>query len=120
MPSFIGDIISATGLNEKSLFLDMGSGVGNVALQASLQTGCRAFGVELLPKVADLADKQYEQLKLRCRMWGVAMGEVELMMGDMKACPRLDELMRQADVVLVNNYIFEQEREYPSPICYSS
>jgi H3 lysine-79-specific histone-lysine N-methyltransferase len=112
MPAFISDIIKETGLNEKSLFLDLGSGVGNVVLQASLQTGCRSFGVEKNPKPALLATKQLEQLKLRCRMWGVAMGEVELAEADMTKCSRMDELMKEADVVLVNNFVFEQEREF--------
>ena len=113
MPTFISDIISATGLNEKSLFLDLGSGVGNVVLQASLQTGCRSFGVEKNSNPAKLATEQLQQLKLRCRMWGVAVGEVELAEADMKTCPQVDELMKEADVVLVNNFVFEQEREFP-------
>ena len=111
MPLLIEEIISTTGLNEKSLFLDLGSGVGNVVLQASLQTGCRSFGVEKQEKPANLANLQLEQLKLRCRMWGVSLGEVELAHGDMLTCPKVDELMKEADVVLVNNYVFKQERE---------
>jgi [histone H3]-lysine79 N-trimethyltransferase len=39
------------------------------------------------------------------------MGDVELEKGDMLKSRRLDELMGQADVVLVNNYVFSEQRE---------
>ncbi|KAI5120226.1 hypothetical protein M0805_000040 [Coniferiporia weirii] len=109
MPSFVSDIIEQTGLRPDSLLLDLGSGVGNVVLQAALQSGCKAFGVELMDGPAALAEDQREQMRLRCRMWGISMGEVELVKGDMTACPRLDELMSKADVVLVNNFVFKEE-----------
>lgn len=108
-PAFVDDIIVRTRLNSKSLFLDLGSGVGNVVLQAALQTGCKAFGIEQRTDAAQIADDQLEQIKLRCRMWGVSMGEVELVQGDMITNDRVVELMSQADVVLVNNYVFSEE-----------
>ncbi|KDQ54976.1 hypothetical protein JAAARDRAFT_134579 [Jaapia argillacea MUCL 33604] len=109
MPSLISDIITSTGLNPNSLFVDLGSGVGNVVLQASLQSCCRSFGIEILPAPARIAREQLEQFKIRCRMWGVSMGEVELMEGDMLKSKRVDELLREADVVLVNNKVFLEE-----------
>ncbi|THH11352.1 hypothetical protein EW145_g707 [Phellinidium pouzarii] len=109
MPSFVSDIIEQTGLRPDSLFVDLGSGVGNVVLQAALQSGCKAFGVELMAGPAKLAEDQREQMRLRCRMWGISMGEVELVQADMNACPRVDELMSKADVVLVNNFVFREE-----------
>jgi H3 lysine-79-specific histone-lysine N-methyltransferase len=106
MPSFTADVITATGLNQDSLFLDLGSGVGNVALQASLQSGCRSFGVELMPAPAKVAREQLDQVRIRCRMWGVAIGEVELEEGDFLRSQRLTQLISEADVVLVNNKVF--------------
>ncbi|RDX51423.1 DOT1-domain-containing protein [Lentinus brumalis] len=106
MPTFVSDIFRATGLSESSLFLDLGSGVGNVVLQASLETGCRSFGVEIMPGPAKLARSQLEQFKTRCRMWGVRMGEVELEEGDMLKSAKVDQLVKEADVVLVNNKVF--------------
>lgn len=111
MPAFTSDIIAATGLRPDSLFLDLGSGVGNVVLQACLQTGCRSFGVEVMPGPAGLAKGQLEQFRMRCRMWGVEAGEVELLQGDMTDNRRVDELMSKADVVLVNNFVFREECE---------
>ena len=112
MPSFTSDIIVATGLNSSSLLMDLGSGVGNVLLQASLQTGCRSYGIELMEGPADVAKQQWKQFQKRCRMWGVRTGEVELEKGDMLQSKRVSELLSEADVVLVNNKVFQQSREY--------
>ncbi|EJF55465.1 S-adenosyl-L-methionine-dependent methyltransferase, partial [Dichomitus squalens LYAD-421 SS1] len=106
MPTFVSDVIRATGLHGGSLFLDMGSGVGNVVMQASLETGCRSYGIEIMPGPAQIARSQLEQFKTRCRMWGVRMGEVELEEGDMLKSAKVDELVKSADVVLVNNKVF--------------
>lgn len=119
MPSFTSDIIIATGLNASSLLMDLGSGVGNVLLQASLQTGCRSYGIELLEGPADVARQQWKQFQKRCRMWGVRTGEVELEEGDMLQSKRVSELLREADVVLVNNKVFQQSRECSLECCAS-
>ena len=52
-----------------------------------------------------------EQAQIRCRMWGVRIGEIELEEGDMLESKRLDELIPQADVVLVDNKVFEESRK---------
>ncbi|KAI0820629.1 DOT1-domain-containing protein [Trametes gibbosa] len=106
MPPFVSDIVRATHLREGMLFLDLGAGVGNVVLQAALETGCRAYGVEIMPEPAKIARSQVEEFKTRCRMWGVRMGEVELEEGDMLKSEKVDRLVKEADVVLVNNKVF--------------
>lgn len=111
MPSLVADIIRHTGLREDSLFLDLGCGVGNVVLQASLQTGCRSFGIEIMPAPAGMARDQLDQLKIRARMWGVNVGEVELEEGDMLKSERVAKLMSEADVVLINNKVFKESCE---------
>ncbi|KAJ6519203.1 histone-lysine N-methyltransferase [Mycena sanguinolenta] len=108
MPSLVHEILTLTGLTEDSLFLDLGSGVGNVVVQASLQTGCRSYGIELNPKPARVARDMAANFKVRCQMWGVKVGEIELEEGDMLQSTRVNELIAQADVVLVDNKVFEQ------------
>jgi len=108
MPSLSYDIIKLSKLHEGSLFLDLGSGVGNVVAQASLQTGCRSYGIELMPHPARVAREMKEQMEIRCRMWGIRLGEIELEEGDMLQSKRLTELIPQADVVLVDNKVFEE------------
>jgi len=111
MPGFIADIVRTTGLNQDSIFMDLGSGVGNVVLQASLQSGCTSFGVELMPAPAKVAREQLEQFQTRCRMWGVTFGKVELEEGDMLQSKRVNELIPKVDVVLVNNKVFLESCE---------
>ncbi|KAI6133862.1 S-adenosyl-L-methionine-dependent methyltransferase [Pisolithus croceorrhizus] len=108
MPSFTDKIIVQTGLHAGSLLVDLGSGVGNVLLHAALATGCSAFGVEFMAGPAALAREQLRQLRTRCRMWGLSLGNVELEEGDMLASRRVDALLPKADVVVVNNKVFEE------------
>ncbi|KAJ7743880.1 histone-lysine N-methyltransferase [Mycena metata] len=108
MPSLVHEIIGLTKLKEDSLFLDLGSGVGNVVVQASLQTGCRSYGIELNPTPAKVARDMAANFRVRCRMWGLKVGDIELEEGDMLSSPRVNELISQADVVLVDNKVFEQ------------
>lgn len=112
LPPFVKEIIKTTGITSKTLFMDLGSGVGNVLIQTSLATGCRSYGIELLPAPAKLARSQLEQFKLRCKMWGLQAGDIELEEGDMLESKRTDELIKQADVVLVNNKVFQEPRTY--------
>ncbi|KAF9560177.1 DOT1-domain-containing protein [Agrocybe pediades] len=108
MPSLAHEIIQLTNLGEDSLFVDLGSGVGNVVVQASLQAGCKSYGIELMPSPARIACDVVDQMKIRCRMWGVRIGKVELEKGDMLKSRRVDELIAKADVVLVDNKVFEE------------
>ncbi|KAG5351773.1 Histone-lysine N-methyltransferase, H3 lysine-79 specific [Termitomyces sp. T112] len=109
MPSLAYEMIQISRLREDSLFLDLGSGVGNVCAQASLQTGCRSYGIEVLPGPAKIAREMKEHLAVRCRMWGVRLGEIELEEGDMLKSSRVNELIPQADVVLVDNKVFDEK-----------
>lgn len=111
MPSLVYEILNLTDLKEDSIFLDLGSGVANIVVQASLQTGCKSYGIELMPTPARVAEDTTTQMRIRCRMWGVRVGEMELEKGDMLKSKRVDQLIPQADVVLVDNKVFEESCE---------
>ena len=70
MPTFVSDIFHATGLSESSLFLDLGS-VGNVVLQAILETGCRSFGLEVMPDLAYRQGPTANRCLQRMLVWRV-------------------------------------------------
>ena len=106
MPSLVSRLLSLSRARPGTLLLDLGSGVGNVVLQAALQSGCSAFGVEVMEKPAEMACEQRAQTMMRARMWGVRMGDVELEHANMLDSARVNELMACADVVLVNNKVF--------------
>ena len=115
MPSLVSRILSLARARPDALLLDLGSGVGNVVLQAALQSGCTAFGVELMEKPAEMACEQRAQMMMRASMWGVRMGDVELEHANMLESSRVNELMARADIVLVNNKVFGEKRELLPP-----
>jgi H3 lysine-79-specific histone-lysine N-methyltransferase len=109
MPSLVSRLLSLTRAGPGTLLLDLGSGVGNVVLHAALQSGCSAFGVEVMGKPSEMAREQRAQMMVRARMWGVRMGDVELEHANMLESARVNELMARADIVLVNNKVFGEK-----------
>lgn len=57
--------------------------------------------------MAALAVKQETEFHARLRMWGLSAGEVTLRKGDFCASNEVSTWLSKADVVLVNNYIFD-------------
>jgi hypothetical protein len=110
-PRFVSELLRVTSLGPGKLFLDLGSGVGNVVLQAALESGCDAYGCEINKVAARVARGHKAQFEVRCRMWGVGHGSVELEEGDILDSRRVDELIAKADVVLVNNKVFTTDRK---------
>jgi [histone H3]-lysine79 N-trimethyltransferase len=117
MPSLVSRLLSLTGAGPGTLLLDLGSGVGNVVLHAALQSGCSAFGVEVMEKPSEMAREQRAQMMMRAGMWGVRMGDVELEHANMLESARVNELMARADIVLVNNKVFGEK--CTSLFCFS-
>lgn len=109
MPSLVSRLLTLTGAGPGTLLLDLGSGVGNVVLHAALQSGCSAFGVEVMEKPSEMAREQRAQMMMRARMWGVRMGDVELEHANMLESARVNELIARADIVLVNNKVFGEK-----------
>jgi [histone H3]-lysine79 N-trimethyltransferase len=106
LPRFISTIFKETKLKSGQIFVDLGSGVGNVILQAALEIGCESWGCEVMPNACDLAEMQQEEFKARCQLWGIAPGETHLIRGDFLREERIIQVLRRADVVLINNQAF--------------
>jgi H3 lysine-79-specific histone-lysine N-methyltransferase len=103
---FVHKIFAQTGLNSSHIFVDLGSGVGNVVLQSALQTGAESWGIEKMKLAASLGSEQAAELKARSKLWNIALGRIELIEGDFLESPEIDNVLRKADVVLVNNKVF--------------
>lgn len=103
---FVHKIFAQTHLTSSHVFVDLGSGVGNVVLQAALQTGAESWGIEKMDLAASLGSKQAAELQARAHLWNIALGKMSLLHGDFLDSPVIDSVLRRADVVLVNNKVF--------------
>jgi [histone H3]-lysine79 N-trimethyltransferase len=107
---FISDIlVEKTKMTSDHVFVDLGSGVGNVVIQAALEIGCESWGCEMMENACNLADAQHKEFRARCRLWGIAPGDVHLERGDFRQNQRIHEVLKRADVILVNNQAFTSQ-----------
>ncbi|RUS29628.1 hypothetical protein BC938DRAFT_480434 [Jimgerdemannia flammicorona] len=110
------EFIERTKIDSQSVFVDMGCGIGNVVLQVAAMTGCEAHGIEIMEtpcKFAKLQLKEYAA-RMRCEIiylvnlaWQLPCGTIRIRLGDFLDSPELNEVLRRADVILVNNYAFD-------------
>ncbi len=105
-PRFVCEALAEAGLKSDQVFVDLGSGVGNVVLQAALEFGCESWGCEMMENACKLADAQQKEFGARCRLWGIRTGRVRLERGDFLENGEIQKTMRRADVILVNNQAF--------------
>ncbi|TKY88196.1 hypothetical protein EX895_002906 [Sporisorium graminicola] len=107
LPRFMSEIAQLTHLGPGKVFVDLGSGVGNLLIQTSLQTGAEAYGCEMMPIPASLAGQQIVEAQARWAAWGLrGGGAVEAWTGDFGEHTGVRDVLKRADVVLVNNYAF--------------
>ncbi|KAI9733203.1 MAG: Nucleosomal histone H3-Lys79 methylase [Claussenomyces sp. TS43310] len=103
---FVYNILVETQIRSDQVFVDLGSGVANVVLQAALQIGCESWGGEIMENACTLAEAQRVEFEARCRMWGIEPGAVKLERGDFMDNTNIRSALKRADVVLVNNEVF--------------
>ncbi|KAK0623467.1 histone methylation protein DOT1-domain-containing protein [Immersiella caudata] len=106
---FISDFLERTKAKSDQVFVDLGSGVGNVVLQAALEIGCESWGCEMMENACGLAEAQQKEFSARCRLWGIAPGKVHLERGDFRKNEKILSALKRADVVLVNNQAFTSQ-----------
>lgn len=102
-------LVEQTKLTSDQVFVDLGSGVGNVVLQAALEIGCEAVGCEMMENACNLAEAQAKEFDARCKLWGIEAGKVQLERGDFRKNPVVLKALQRADVVLVNNKAFTSQ-----------
>ncbi|OAA67063.1 histone methylation protein [Niveomyces insectorum RCEF 264] len=107
---FVTDIlVERLKMTSGQVFVDLGSGVGNVVLQAALEVGCESWGCEMMENACNLAEEQKKEFAARCRLWGISPGEVHLERGDFRSNAPVQRVLKRADVVLVNNQAFTSQ-----------
>lgn len=102
-------LVEQTKMSSDHVFVDLGSGVGNVCLQAALEIGCESWGCEMMENACNLAAAQMKEFDARCMLWGVKPGQVHLERGDFRRNAAIHEALKRADVVLVNNKAFTSQ-----------
>ncbi|GAA5882312.1 hypothetical protein JCM3774_005505 [Rhodotorula dairenensis] len=106
LPKFMNEIFARTHLGPNSVFVDLGSGVGNCVVQAALATGAESWGFENMPHASQLARAQVAEAENRFALWGLSGGTMHVREADFCESPEVGAVLRRADVVLVNNEVF--------------
>jgi H3 lysine-79-specific histone-lysine N-methyltransferase len=109
LPRFSHMIFEETQLKSDQVFVDLGSGVGNVVLQAALEIGCESWGIEQMPNPARLGQQQVAEFEARCKRWSITHGKVKLIEGDFLDNADINDAISRADVILINNQVFTPE-----------
>ena len=99
-------LVDELKLGSDQVFVDLGSGVANVVLQAALEIGCESWGCEMMENACVLADRQCDEFAARCALWGLRPGHITLERGDFRTNERIHGALKRADAVLVNNQAF--------------
>ena len=108
--TFISKIlVDQAHMTSNQVFVDLGSGVGNVSLHAALEIGCESWGCEMMENACNMAEAQMKEFDARTVLWGLQAGEVHLERGDFRKNTRIHNALKRADVVLVNNKAFTSE-----------
>ncbi|CAK1544629.1 unnamed protein product [Leptosia nina] len=99
-------MIDQIDITAEDVFVDLGSGVGQVVLQMAAATPCRiCFGVEK----AEVPSKYAENMDSNFRMWmkwyGKKYGEYKLIKGDFLMDEHREKI-NSATIVFVNNFAF--------------
>lgn len=102
-------LLDDCNMTSKQVMVDLGSGVGNVVLQAALEVGCQSYGCEMMENACNLAEAQEKEFDARCVLWGIKPGKVRLERGDFRQNKVIHEALKRADVVLVNNKAFTSQ-----------
>lgn len=123
LPKFLSEVLELTSTKPSSIFVDLGSGVGNLLIQASLQTGCSSYGIEQMKTPANFASQQLLEAKKRWRMWSLkgspqsqnqAQSQSQVQdedglkswEGDFSEREEIREILKKADLIVCNNYAF--------------
>ncbi|KAB2576346.1 Histone methylation DOT1 [Lasiodiplodia theobromae] len=109
LPRFVHRIFQETKLKSDQIFVDLGSGVGNVVLQAALEVGCESWGVESMPNPSFCASLQKKEIMQRARLWGISLGKINVIADDFLENQEVGRVLNRADVIVVNNKAFSPQ-----------
>jgi len=106
-PDLIDSILKFINLTEDQTFIDLGSGVGNVVLHVAALANCKhVYGIEYEETPATYARAMADEFRSWMRWYGKQYSDFQLEQGDFLTHPTIDEKIKEADIIFVNNYVF--------------
>lgn len=106
-PDLIDSILRIIGLTEDQTFIDLGSGVGNVVLHIAALANCKhVYGIEHEETPAMYARAMADEFRFWMRWYGKRYSEFQLEQGDFLLHSKIDDKIKDADVIFANNYVF--------------
>ncbi|KAL3234863.1 Histone-lysine N-methyltransferase, H3 lysine-79 specific [Nakaseomyces bracarensis] len=109
LPSFLTKVYAKCGLSPEHVFMDLGSGVGNCVIQASLEFGCQlSFGCEIMESASEMTEVQMKEFENRCKLWGLKIAPIRYSLRESFINnPEVEKLIGSCDVLLINNFLFD-------------
>ncbi len=108
----VNQILQVVRAGPLDFLVDIGAGVGQVLLQASLTTLCGSFGVEIRPDLIEVGRELAGNVMRPLEEKGVRThgnGSVELRLGDIRVPDaRVLRAIQQATIVFINNVVFDE------------
>ena len=97
-------------LNKNDVFVDIGSGVGNVVLQVAGSTHCgTCYGIEIDQTRHEMGLELVSEFKKRMRFFAKTHGKITLKQGDFTKDPEIKKLLQKARLIYINNFAFGAE-----------
>eukprot|EP01134_Creolimax_fragrantissima_P000510 CFRG0510T1 len=104
--NIVNDIIQKAPITKDDIFMDLGSGVGQIVLQTSAQCQCKySYGIEKRDIPHEYAMTMQEAYIQKMKWFGKSYGPFELHQGDFLDSKWVD-IIQKCTVVFCNNYTF--------------
>ncbi|XP_064424431.1 histone-lysine N-methyltransferase, H3 lysine-79 specific [Latimeria chalumnae] len=108
----VAQMIDEIKMSEDDLFVDLGSGVGQVVLQVAAATNCKHhFGVEKAEIPASYAESMDKEFRKWMKWYGKKHAEYTLERGDFLS-EEWKERIANTSVIFVNNFAFGPEVDH--------
>jgi ubiquinone/menaquinone biosynthesis C-methylase UbiE len=107
----ISELIRKVPITKNDVFLDLGSGIGQVVMQVAAQAQCKtAHGIEFSDIPASYAEEMDKEFQKLMAQYSKAHGSYQLYRGSFLDHDVLsDELLASVDVIFCNNVAFSTE-----------
>eukprot|EP00658_Telonema_sp_P-2_P033171 TRINITY_DN24406_c0_g1_i2.p1 TRINITY_DN24406_c0_g1~~TRINITY_DN24406_c0_g1_i2.p1 ORF type:complete len:578 (-),score=168.19 TRINITY_DN24406_c0_g1_i2:152-1885(-) len=107
----ISELIQTVPIAKDMVFIDLGSGIGQVVMQVAAQAQCKmSHGIELSDLPAQYAQAMESEFRSVTKQYGKCHGDFSLIQGNFLDPETLSaQMLGEADVIFVNNVAFGAE-----------